>query len=614
MLLLDPAEVNIGSSTTNDAELDGDNQILTGDGGVGIFAISADKIEGLLEAGTDVAISASSRINLTTNGRIRTTTGTGGLSLSAPEIDFSVAGQAIDLSGGDLTLNYTSNNPITINRELLTGGDLVINAGGSLNVNQRLRSGGDLQLQAAAITLGSSLFVSGDINLQAQSILVNDTAQLETLTRDVNLNATNALTIVDNSQILAARNLNLISQGSLLSLNSRLQAQQALTLQAQTGLNLISSTVQGGANLNMTAVAGDVAIRGTTVAAAQDLTVQANQAINISETIVPDRAVILQSGGAMQLTGRSNINIQALAQPQSVLRSSGDLTLTSDGAVTGNGRFLSGGNFVTQTLGGGTGNFIYNPQSSNGIVSAIGNVSFNDYTGKSLKVEAGGSIQTGNINITTADTALQGTDADIATLSTSPALVLRAGVTGVGQTVNQLPAATDRRNNPNLPAGFSSNGTSSAPASITTGNITIENTVAGADAVVLAAPGDITTGTIVTEGGNVKLAAQTGNITVETINTRPAGQGGGSVALTTDGLVRVTDTFDFTYQDPFPAFTTSATSILTSSGGVGLDGKTLPGSVRIRSGATEFVENYQTNPLAETRQWQRRTDSPGQWE
>jgi hypothetical protein len=93
-----------------------------------------------------------------------------------------------------------------------------------------------------------------------------------------------------------------------------------------------------------------------------------------------------------------------------VFQSDANLSLISNGTITGNGRFISGGNFSALNLAGEPGNFTYNPINENGIISSNGNVSFANYTGVSLKVEARGSISGGDITITGPNTSLTGTD------------------------------------------------------------------------------------------------------------------------------------------------------------------------------------------------------------
>jgi filamentous hemagglutinin family protein len=432
--------------------------------------------------------------------------------------------------------------------------NVIIEASNSIDVDGTIpvaTATNSLSLNAPiiAVKANRSITTAGDLTLQAA-----DTISLEGKTtvwsyRDLTLDARNALNIKDGGDILAGGNLKLLASGP-------------------TGQVQIADTVGGN-------------------------------------------PMIARSGSTQTIKGTQSVNITALNHPESVFRSGGDLTLASDGVVTGDGRFISDQAFAVTTLAGTAGNFRYNAQNSTGIVSAAGDVTFGDYTGKSLKIEAGGSIQGGNIKIDGANPNLTGTDADIAILSTNPALILRAGLSKLRQQPNVLPTNGELRNAPNLLAGFSTSGAPAAgkPASIVTGNIEVDgfsstslighNPVPAA-AVILAAPGDITTGSIVSRraGGNVRLAATQGNITVTTIN---AGNGA-EVTIAASGLFRATGTFPFT---PLFSTTTYATSILTRTGGDGaydsLDGKT-PSSdqLSITSGGQTFVAPYAPGTLSET--------------
>jgi len=135
---------------------------------------------------------------------------------------------------------------------------------------------------------------------------------------------------------------------------------------------------------------------------------------------------IAHAGGNLYIQGNQGIDILALNHPGTPFQSVGDLSLISDGVISGDAHFASGGQFAILNLAGEPGNFIslYDP-----IISSEGDVVLGDYIGVSLKVEARGSITTGNIRITGEDTTLtEGDDPDIEILRKSPALILRAGV------------------------------------------------------------------------------------------------------------------------------------------------------------------------------------------
>ncbi len=486
---------------------------------------------------------------------------------------------AVNANGGTLTLDSTFVDAV---RDIRLQGQAVTVQGDSLNAKRDLTvqtTTSNITLQNVGLSAENTLSLSTPQTLTLQGVTHSgsfDPAQ-------VNLQGGSiALT---NSQLLARQDLTATATTTSLTVdNGQLQAYQDLTLQAPNTLSLTNGgSLLAGRNLNLAATG-------------------ATGQVKIADA-VGGNPMIVRSGNALKIQAPQAVTITALNRPESVFRSGGNLTLASNGVVTGDGRFISGQNFAVTTIAGTSGDFRYTPQNSTGIVSAAGDVTFSTYTGKSLKIEAGGSIQGGAIDITSANTPLQGTDADIALLSSEPAVILRAGLTELRQTLNVLPTETELRNAPNLLPGFSTNAAASNPARIVVGDIKVATTtLAGSDAVILAAPGSITTGSISTDGGNVRLTAKTGNITVNTINTRRFAKGGGSVTIATDGLFRATDTFAFTYQDPFPNFTTSATSILTGTSSFGanasLDGKALPGTISLQSGGKTFVENYAPGPLA----------------
>jgi hypothetical protein len=68
-----------------------------------------------------------------------------------------------------------------------------------------------------------------------------------------------------------------------------------------------------------------------------------------------------------------------------------------------------------------------------------------------------------------------------------------------------------------------------------------------------------------------------------------------------NGLFRAVSSFDFSFQEAAgDPFINVPTTILTSTGGLGLNGRILPGDIRIRQGGASFVENYVPGTLAAT--------------
>lgn len=498
--------------------------------------------------------------------------------------------------GGTNPLDILQINGNNVSLTDFSGNGLGIEAFGTINVNATedlafrtiIRSFGGENIQIT--TQGNIAFTDSlilqfndeadiELNALAGSITLDDT--WIDATRDLTLNA-DSLVVRADSLLEANRDLRLEISGNpgILSLeNSQLEARQNLILQAPLG----NITVENSELLTPSFLNGrDIQIEGQFVTIQQDssldsgrnLTVIAQQNLTVAESqlrslnnmqLVAQNTVqvsdganpsIIRTGGNLTVQGNQSVNIEALNRPQSVLRTGGNLTLISDGNINGNGRFINDGNFSVLNVSGGLGNFRYNAIGSDGIISSAGDVSFGNYEGVSLKVEAGGSITGGNITITEPNTTLQGTDSDIVILSNDPALILRAGLTELQNTPNVLPSLTELRNSPTVPPDrtlggttFTATGVSSSPASITVGNITTA-TPSGGGPVILSAPGNITTGAIRTGGdtskfdnkdtfgGFVSLSAG-GNIEVKTINT--SGSDGGDVTIRAGGTFRATD-------------------------------------------------------------------------
>lgn len=288
---------------------------------------------------------------------------------------------------------------------------------------------------------------------------------------------------------------------------------QTSTLSAHHNLTLVESQLQTTGNLNLLA---------------QDT-------VRVRDSVT--NPFLAQAGGNLYIQGNQTIDILALNHPQTPFQSGGDLSLVSDGDISGDAHFASGGSFSILNLAGNPGNFVsyFDP-----IISVDGDVTFGDYNGVALKIEATGSITGENITITGPDMNLSASDpdSDIRLLATSPSVILRAGLTFF-----------ELKNAPNVPqntgnTSFTSTGTLSSPGSISIKNITTSNSIPSslmdAGSVILNAPGDITVdGTINTtdqglgNAGEVTLSAN-GNLTVGDINTTDFASGNaGNITLST---------------------------------------------------------------------------------
>ncbi len=283
------------------------------------------------------------------------------------------------------------------------------------------------------------------------------------------------------------------------------------------------------ANQNLTLVESQLSTTG-------NLQLLAKDTVRIRDSAT--KPFLAQAEGDLYIQGNQNIDILALNHPETPFQSGGDLTLVSDGDISGDAHFASGGNFSLLNLKGEPGNFVsyYDP-----IITAVGDVEFGNYTGVALKVEATGSIEGGDIRITGPDTNLSGSDPDIPTLTSSPALILRAGVS--------LFDLENRPNDPQSAGGtrFTASREFSSSGAINVGSIDTSSMTGNGGPVILDAVGDvgsitvngdINTSSTAGDGGEVNLSAfgGEGNITIDGgINTSSEAGQGGSVMFNSEG-------------------------------------------------------------------------------
>jgi len=232
-----------------------------------------------------------------------------------------------------------------------------------------------------------------------------------------------------------------------------------------------------------------------------DLTLLAGNTLFARDSVA--HPFIAQAGGNLYIQGNQGIDIWALNHQETPFVSGGNLSLVSNGIISGDAHFASGGSLAMLNLSGEPGNFVslYDP-----IIRSNGDVTIGFYKGASLKIEAVGNITTGGININNREIerpAVNGDpDADI--LTGGRALILRAGVT------------------PFLPGDIQEPGdiddTYTSPAS-PEGTLTVGGAI-GSDRdtgvvpmrVILEAKGDISTQTI-DAGGDINITSRNGSIT-----------------------------------------------------------------------------------------------------
>ena len=228
---------------------------------------------------------------------------------------------------------------------------------------------------------------------------------------------------------------------------------------------------------------------------------------------------LAHAGRNLYIRGNDGIDILALNHlSQTPFVSGGNLSLVSDGKISRDAHFTSGGNISILKLSGELANFssLYDP-----IDIAVGDFSADGYRGPAYKVQAGGSIIfEGDITITDPDAnyADAAPDTDEFLLGNFNALILRAGddITITGKTI------TSNSKGDGGPIILEAGG------NISTGSLEA-----------------LSTGTTPGKGGDISLNAG-GNISVTNfIRTWSHTNGGGDINLEAVGDISITNCSSF---------------------------------------------------------------------
>jgi filamentous hemagglutinin family protein len=274
---------------------------------------------------------------------------------------------------------------------------------------------------------------------------------------------------------------------------TNLTAQPLLTVAVPIGLQYGTQpvgTITNAGNLttgqNLTLSGSKLDLQGR-LQASRDLTLQATDTVRIRDSVA--EPFIAYAGGNLLIQGNQSIDILALNHPGTPFQSGGNLSLISDGIISGDAHFAAGGSFTVTNLAGELRNLVslYDPT-----IIANGDISFSAYTGPSLQVIAGGSISVnGDITINAIDPSLD---------PTNFILTLQAGV----------PNAID-----NVAFPFITSGTTFNKLPISPGNITVAgniSTTSNPMIVSLSAPGNIRTQAITSNGGSISISSSSGSI------------------------------------------------------------------------------------------------------
>ncbi|HEY9809360.1 MAG TPA: CHAT domain-containing protein [Halomicronema sp.] len=354
-----------------------------------------------------------------------------------------------------------------------------------------------------------------------------------------------------------------------------------------------------------------------------NLSLKASDTVTIRDSTTSPLSI--QAGGDLLIQGNKSIDILALNHPGIPFQSGRNLTLVSDGAISGDSHFAAGGNFSILNLSGNSGQFVslYDP-----IIRANGDVIFGDYRGVSLKIEAKGSITGGDITITAPDTTIANLsdDPDIEILTTQPSLILRSDVenftpnnaaisTESNFTLTEQPITTgitvnniiinnpDNPENPGGPVIFSAKGPITAASidskggqiNLNSANSTLEiagSLNSGGGDVLVSAQNNITTADIFTNGGNLNLSSSAGSIDTKDgiLNTTNIAGGGDITIETPQNLITgnlLTNTGNITLTAN--SIDTTTGTLTTETGSISLTSENNLNTASISSNNGEIV-------------------------
>lgn len=338
----------------------------------------------------------------------------------------------------------------------------------------------------------------------------------------------------------------------------------------QRGSNHAPATVVNRGNLqagqNLTLEANHLNLQGT-VQAGHDLNLLATDTVNVRDT--PTIPFLARAGGHLTVRGDRGIDILALNHAQqAAFQSQGDLHLSSDGNISGDARFASGGHFQIRSAAGGLATFtsLYDP-----IITSAGDVNLAlNYMGASLLVEAGGNIQIqGTVDITTPDVAAPFVGDD-GVLNTQPGLILRSG-----QSIRRY--ASDNGVVP---------GSAIGSALVANPGITLNQPVTLAPGGVVrltSGQGDIRTHAMTAPGGELILTSS-GSITSNRhpLNTATSDGNGGAIVLNAPrGTITTGDLLTFSNDG---LAISNGGSVTVTSGGTATLGRVDTGSFDGRGG------------------------------
>ncbi|NEQ97433.1 MAG: filamentous hemagglutinin N-terminal domain-containing protein, partial [Cyanothece sp. SIO2G6] len=583
-IALDNAVLNIAGTTTlssgRDIDLNNPNNNFVGDV--------------VINAARDVTLSDVDSVNLG-NASFRrnyTVTATDNISINGATISGTNANSSISLTSTEGTIEIENNSTVSALAAATGSGIEIVASEGNINIDRSTiettgsaGDSGNITISAAQGTVSLTDTTDDSTQIIARGrgtglLIAGGTS----VTTDLS-NAASLLSVVppnNNQETLTIESRRINGSGN----NLRIEAPNTtISLPDGATNDLIFDSLQLSSNGDVRITSANGLLLEDSSIQSDDLTVTATG--NIVALVGPSQNPLLDANdGVLTVTsetGRIFLIADSSVTPVTLRSTAQEGTVNAPNTPPELPGIYTNGDWMPEKvrIGEGTGLTAYSA-----VISANGDVSLDSYTGSALKIEATGSITTGDIDIIGSATfanlelvpLLEGLtiqipvpisetglsqlsmdDPDIDTLASSSALILQAGVNGreIGDlSVDfELPAIQGTTQNTTFANTEFSN---TAPATV--GNITINGSL---DTSAAPASADNNGGPIILDAsGNIQI---TGNI-----NTNADGDGGngGDVDISADGIVTLTG------------------SVITTRG-TGANNRS--GNVSIRSGSTSTI-------------------------
>jgi hypothetical protein len=456
------------------------------------------------DAGGDVNVGGSGAV--TSGGGNILVAATGAVSLNGPVAsNGGTPGGTIAVSadGGDVTVGADVTSG---------GGDIVLTASGAVAINDAVESTGGSGGGAIGFTAGSTVTVganvtsdTGPISIKGVDVSIDDpvttvasgseaigiSAQGGSVGIDAPVTSAGGISVVASTGVTtrapvdsALGSISLLTATGNIGIGGNVTSEGSITISNGSGSDTLSDPVEsaGGGSIAVSATNGSVAVDEPVDSNGGAVTVTASDGVNIVATFAP----ISAGSGALQITA-----IDGLATIQSDLKG-------SNVAVTGGGVDLSGqvqSSGTTTIVAGSSGIDLSNASIDSGSAVTMTSV------GSATLSDSSVSVPSGGVAMTTEGPIALSNNTAVTSLSGSVAMTSGCGTPSAGCAVPGL----------------------------VSGNIEIKSNspVTGAEGVTLNAGGTVTveeSSPLAAPIGSVKVIAQGGQASVESLSTLTAGQ------------------------------------------------------------------------------------------